>query len=100
MESDSQKKVAAERAVESIESGMIVGLGTGSTALLAVRRISELIKADPNISNTILVVLSSASQRETAARLKEKGFALGLREEIGNPRIYKNFELLANNQKD
>ena len=29
-----------------------------------------------------------------------KGFALGLREEIGNPRIYENFELLAENQKD
>jgi ribose 5-phosphate isomerase A len=39
------KKQAAERAVELVESGMIVGLGTGSTAILAVRRIAELLDA-------------------------------------------------------
>ncbi len=39
------KKLAAEKAVEFIESGMIVGLGTGSTAAFAVKKIGELIKA-------------------------------------------------------
>jgi ribose 5-phosphate isomerase A len=38
------KKRAAERAVELIESGMVVGLGHGSTAILAVQRIAELLK--------------------------------------------------------
>ncbi len=39
------KRQAAERAVEYIQSGMVVGLGTGSTAVFAVRRIGELLAA-------------------------------------------------------
>ncbi len=39
------KQQAAERAVEFIEPGMIVGLGHGSTALFALRRIAELLKS-------------------------------------------------------
>ena len=38
------KRRAAERAVEFVESGMVVGLGHGSTAIFAVRRIAELVK--------------------------------------------------------
>jgi ribose 5-phosphate isomerase A len=38
------KKLAAERAVEFVESGMIVGLGVGSTAVFAVRRIADLMR--------------------------------------------------------
>jgi ribose 5-phosphate isomerase A len=37
------KQRAAARAVESVQSGMIVGLGTGSTAVHAVRRIGALL---------------------------------------------------------
>ncbi|MEW6636840.1 MAG: ribose-5-phosphate isomerase RpiA [Actinomycetota bacterium] len=38
------KRAAAERAVEEyVEDGMVVGLGTGSTAAWAVRRIGELL---------------------------------------------------------
>ena len=39
------KQQAAERAVESVRSGMVVGLGTGSTAVYAVRRIGALLAA-------------------------------------------------------
>ena len=39
-----QKQVAAERAVEFVESGMVVGLGAGSTAAFALRRIAELLR--------------------------------------------------------
>jgi ribose 5-phosphate isomerase A len=39
-----QKQMAAERAVEFVESGMVVGLGEGSTAVFAVRRIAELLR--------------------------------------------------------
>lgn len=39
------KQGAAEQAVEFCESGMVVGLGHGSTAIFAVRRIAELLKA-------------------------------------------------------
>src|SRR5690349_370442 len=37
------KKVAAERAVEYIKSGMIIGLGTGSTAKFAIEKIGSKI---------------------------------------------------------
>lgn len=39
------KKEAAERAVSLVQSGMVVGLGTGSTAEFATRRIAELIRS-------------------------------------------------------
>jgi ribose 5-phosphate isomerase A len=39
------KQEAAEYAVQFVESGMVVGLGTGSTAIFATRRIAELLKA-------------------------------------------------------
>ncbi len=39
------KEQAARRAVEFVQSGMIVGLGHGSTAFFAVKRIAELIRA-------------------------------------------------------
>src|SRR5690349_13129761 len=37
------KRQAAEHAVRYVESGMAVGLGTGSTAIFAVRHIGELL---------------------------------------------------------
>jgi len=39
-----EKQQAAERAVEYVESGMVVGLGAGSTAILATRRIGQLLR--------------------------------------------------------
>jgi ribose 5-phosphate isomerase A len=41
---DDLKRQAAERAVEQVRSGMVVGLGHGSTAIHAVRRIAALIQ--------------------------------------------------------
>ncbi|KAM7276617.1 hypothetical protein ACFE04_018483 [Oxalis oulophora] len=41
---DDLKKIAAYKAVEHVESGMVLGLGTGSTAKHAVDRIGELLK--------------------------------------------------------
>ena len=38
------KKLAGYRAVDFVESGMVVGLGTGSTAIWAVRRIAEKLR--------------------------------------------------------
>jgi ribose 5-phosphate isomerase A len=42
---DELKKKAAVRAVDFIESGMVVGLGTGSTAKFAIERIGEKIRS-------------------------------------------------------
>ncbi|MEI6521008.1 MAG: ribose 5-phosphate isomerase A, partial [bacterium] len=39
------KKIAGERAVDFIKPGMTVGLGHGSTAIFAVRKIAALIEA-------------------------------------------------------
>ena len=39
------KQQAAERAVDFVEPGMIVGLGHGSTAIFAVRRIAKLLRS-------------------------------------------------------
>jgi ribose 5-phosphate isomerase A len=59
------KKQAAERAVELIESKMVVGLGHGSTAILAAQRIAELLK-EGKLSEVLGVPCSS--QVEEAAR--------------------------------
>ena len=40
---ESQKKAAAEKAVDYIKSGMILGLGTGSTFVYALNKIAHLI---------------------------------------------------------
>ncbi len=44
-EQDKLKKIAAEKAVESVESGMVLGLGTGSTVYFALKRLGELLKS-------------------------------------------------------
>ena len=41
---DELKKMAANHAVELIESDMVVGLGTGSTAYFAIKRIAEKLQ--------------------------------------------------------
>jgi ribose 5-phosphate isomerase A len=38
------KQEAAEYAVQYVQSGMVVGLGTGSTAIFATRRIADLLR--------------------------------------------------------
>ncbi|PPR96545.1 hypothetical protein GOBAR_AA24120 [Gossypium barbadense] len=47
---DELKKIAAYKAVEFVESGMVLGLGTGSTAKHAVDRIGELLRQEQAIS--------------------------------------------------
>jgi ribose 5-phosphate isomerase len=39
-----EKQQAADRAVAYVESGMVVGLGAGTTAILATRRIGQLLR--------------------------------------------------------
>ena len=40
----SYKQQSAERGVEYVQSGMVVGLGTGSTAIFATRHIAQLLR--------------------------------------------------------
>ena len=44
MEKEDLKKLAGEKAVEYIEDGMIVGLGTGSTVEYALRKLGQLVR--------------------------------------------------------
>ena len=62
------KQAAAERAVDWIESGMVVGLGSGSTAVFAIRRIGMLLGAG-SLRDVLGVPTSSASEAE-ARRLR------------------------------
>lgn len=57
------KQQAAEQAVEAIESGMIVGLGTGSTAVFAVRRIGQLL-ADGRLRDIAGIPTAEVTARE------------------------------------
>ena len=57
------KRQAGERAAELVESGMIVGLGTGTTALYAVRRIAALIE-DGRLRDIVGVGSSLATESE------------------------------------
>jgi ribose 5-phosphate isomerase A len=45
-----EKQSAAEKAIELIQSGMTVGLGSGSTATWAIRKIGEKVKAGLQIN--------------------------------------------------
>jgi ribose 5-phosphate isomerase A len=58
-----QKKLAAEYAVEAVQSGMTVGLGTGSTAVWAVRKLAELL-ADGRLKEVWAIPTSGATQAE------------------------------------
>ena len=57
-----QKRAAAERAVEWVESGMTVGLGTGSTAVWAIRAIGAALK-DGRLRDLVAVPTSNESDR-------------------------------------
>lgn len=45
-----EKQLAAEKSIEYIEDGMILGLGTGSTVFFLVKKLSELVKHGFNIT--------------------------------------------------
>lgn len=64
---DHYKQQAAERAVELVASGMIVGLGTGGTAIYATRRIGALIRAGQ--LRDIVAVPTSVATGTEARRL-------------------------------
>jgi len=44
LEQEDMKKLAGEKAVEYIEDGMVIGLGTGSTVKYSIKKIGELVE--------------------------------------------------------
>lgn len=75
-EQDQMKKQAALRAVDMIESGMVVGLGTGSTVRFALEGLGQKIKSG---ELNDIVGISSSDQTEKLA--KELGIPLTTYEE-------------------
>lgn len=62
------KRAAAMRAVEWVESGMVVGLGSGTTAVFAIRHIGALLQA--KTLRDLLGVPTSAASETEARRLR------------------------------
>jgi ribose 5-phosphate isomerase A len=61
-----EKQQAADRAVAYVQSGMVVGLGAGSTAILATRRIGQLLR-EGRLRDIVGVPCSSAIEAEARA---------------------------------
>lgn len=70
MDVDSLKRAAGEAAATLIEDGMVVGLGTGSTAKFAVDAIGARVKAG-------LKILGIPTSEQTAAQARCLGIPLG-----------------------
>ena len=61
---DDDKRVAAEAAVAEVDAGMLVGLGTGSTAAFAIQALGARVRA----GLAIRAVATSAASAELARR--------------------------------
>src|SRR6185295_400334 len=59
------KRIAAEKAVEWITNGMIIGLGTGSTAYWAIQKIGERVKQGLGVR----AIASSEKSAQLASQL-------------------------------
>lgn len=66
-EREKMKKEAAEKAVDFVESGMVVGLGSGSTAKYAVIKLGEKLK-DGSLKNIVGIPTSNATKRIAEAK--------------------------------
>ena len=65
------KQEAAEYAVQFVQSGMVVGLGTGSTAIFATRRIAKLLK-----DGTLKNIVGFATSKFVWAQAQQSGIPL------------------------
>lgn len=83
MSAENQKRLAAEKAVESIQDGMVIGLGTGSTVQYALEAISKKIK-NGSLKN-IVGVPTSVKTKNEANKLDIPLITLN--------ELYKNYDL-------
>jgi ribose 5-phosphate isomerase A len=74
---EAQKRKAAERAVAYIESGMRVGLGTGSTARHVLDVIAERLEA-----GTLADIVGVPTSRATERYARERGIPLTTLDEV------------------
>ncbi len=73
---DKAKYVAARRAVEFVEDGMRVGLGTGSTAAWMVRCLGELVREEG------MMITGVATSTRTADLAREVGVTIKTLDEV------------------
>jgi ribose 5-phosphate isomerase A len=66
VEQEEMKKQAAEKAVQYVEDGMIIGLGTGSTVEFAIKKIGELVEGGLKIKG----IPTSLKTKRLATELK------------------------------
>lgn len=66
MTQDDLKKLAADKAVEYVKSGMVLGLGTGSTAAFVVSKLGELL-ATGQLTDIVGVPTSKRTQEQAAS---------------------------------
>jgi ribose 5-phosphate isomerase len=71
---DSLKRAAAKKAVELVKSGMVVGLGTGSTSSMAIEELGLLIQA--NKLKDIVAVATSYQSKVLARQFGVKAVDL------------------------
>ncbi len=65
------KRAAADRAAQMVESGMVVGLGSGTTAVLALRRLAERLA-----EGSVRAVAGVPTSAPTAELARELGVPL------------------------
>lgn len=89
------KKLTGEKAAEYIKDGMTIGLGTGSTAYYAIKKVGELVRNGLNIK-------AVPTSKETAELAAEEGIELVELAEVegldltidGADEVDKNFNLI------
>ncbi|HUN40671.1 MAG TPA: ribose-5-phosphate isomerase RpiA [Acetobacteraceae bacterium] len=74
MSRDDQKRAAAQAAVELVQNGMVVGLGTGSTAAFAIDALAERVRQG-------LQIIGIPTSEHSAAQARTGGIPLGTLEE-------------------
>ena len=79
MHKDQKKLIAAKASLNYIQSGQIIGVGTGST-------VNQLIELLPSIKDDIEAVVSSS--RATTALLEQQGFEVSMLNAVGDVDVY------------
>ena len=69
MEKERLKELAAEKAVEEVRSGMILGLGTGSTIYYALLKLGQMVKVG-------LDIIGIPTSEQTSQIAEEQGIRL------------------------
>lgn len=77
---DDLKKLAADKAVEYVRSGMVLGLGTGSTAAFVVAKLGELLKA-----GQLKDIVGVPTSKRTEEQARQLGIPLSVLDD--QPRI-------------